>query len=48
MKQFRYVINGEGQGWMNCEDVSIEQLNNIAIRMNRWYGNNWNIEYRQE
>lgn len=46
MKEFRYVINNEPCAWQKVQDVTIEKMETIAHRLNKWYGNNWNIEYR--
>lgn len=46
MKQFRYVIRGYACDWQNCKDVSVEKMEAVAKRMNAWYGDDWNIEYR--
>lgn len=46
MKEFRYVIKGIAYEWQNCDDVSIAKMNYVAERFNKWYGKNWNIEFK--
>ena len=46
MKEFRYIINGEACAWQKLEGVTQEEMEVVAQRLTRWYGNNWNIEYR--
>ena len=46
MKQFRYVIGAVAFAWQNASDVSIAKMNVIAKRFNKFYGDNWHIEYR--
>lgn len=48
MKEFRILINGNLYlgDWSNCADCSIEYMNALQERFNRYYGNNWQIVYR--
>lgn len=46
MKQFRYVINGIPEQWQDAEKMPVCLAHLYAERYTRWYGKNWNIEYR--
>ena len=48
MKEFRILIDGNIYlgDWSSCENVSIEYMQRLAERLNRFYGNNWQVIYR--
>lgn len=45
-KEFRYVIRGHACNWQKQESMPVAQLNYNAMRLNAWYGDDWQIEYR--
>ena len=46
MRQFRYVIKGIAYEWQDCKDVTVEKMEAVAERLTKWYGDDWDIEYR--
>lgn len=46
MKKFRFVLKGLKGVWLNCEDFTVSQMEEISERYNKWYGDDWWLEYK--
>lgn len=46
-KEYRYIIKGEAFAWQSLADTTTEKLKAVAERLTKWYGNTWQIEFRE-